>query len=226
MKQTHTYSEDGARRVLMTIGSYKREALHAMSSGGRDFQDECAFCYEPLLSSSNVMAVTWCGHVFHGNCWHTYLRSKCDVYTEAISATEDPLRREEYVVARFTRYNLGPACPICRSEAPMLHTYAAHLTCPTKRKVPNSACPVILEDLVWKTLKHFKSNSWQHAGTSTFLRLRSTGRRAHSCSFKPPVVAHFSDPSCFKHPPMAHFFSKICPRGGCAIFGHMTNGRT
>lgn len=91
--------------------------------GDADAECMCPICYEIFDPYSECIAVTVCGHAFHGRCWSDYTRSRAPS-----SDTEDPRGAIATLLATYINGFGGPNCPECRQELPMVHHLAARLS--------------------------------------------------------------------------------------------------
>lgn len=102
--------------------------------GATDGGEPCSICHAPLEDGSQI-AVTTCGHAFHGACWSSFVLSKTP-------SADSGLENSHLLAAAYLNAFAGPPCPLCRAQFPMIHNMALRLADKKSAKVDRDVARV------------------------------------------------------------------------------------
>lgn len=99
-------------------------AASKRAQGGEGGETVCPICYVAIEAGGPLIAVTTCGHAYHGACWSNFTQSRAPPIEVVGERVVSPAH---LLAATYLNAFAGPPCPLCRTKFPMIHHMAMRL---------------------------------------------------------------------------------------------------
>ena len=97
-------------------------------------RNTCSICMECVQDEESLITTT-CDHTFHVQCWESYVEAHASAMSNQLN--NDPQENCPLRVifgCYFVPIYLGPSCPVCRQNHPLLHHFAKYMSDDGARK--------------------------------------------------------------------------------------------